>query len=137
MKYAFFPGCVSRGWLSRTLSVREAGVSSIGDRPGGNDHGVVYGRGGVAGERFAFGDILNAHTLALAEQQGLPIMTICSTCQGVMSQANHRLATDPGYLDDINRVLAEEGLTYHGTTTVKHLCGFSWKTSGSKRSGSP
>ena len=49
-------------------------------------------------------------------------MTICSTCQGVMSQANHRLATDPGYLDDINRVLAEEGLTYHGTTTVKHFC---------------
>ena len=38
-----------------------------------------------------------------------------------MSQANHRLVTDPDYLADVNRVLADEGLTYHGTTTVKHF----------------
>ena len=79
------------------------------------------GAGVLQEKDLRLGDILNAHTLALAEQQGLPIMTICSTCQGVMSQANHRLTTEPGYLDDINRVLAEEGLSYRGTTTVKHF----------------
>ncbi|MGB5055208.1 MAG: CoB--CoM heterodisulfide reductase iron-sulfur subunit B family protein, partial [Nitrospirales bacterium] len=67
------------------------------------------------------GDALNARTFALAEQQGLPIMTICSTCQGVMSQANHRLTTQPHYLQEINGLLQEEGLTYRGTTTIKHF----------------
>jgi succinate dehydrogenase / fumarate reductase cytochrome b subunit len=57
----------------------------------------------------------------MAEQQGLPIMTICSTCQGVMSQANHRLTTQSSYLQEINQILQEEGLTYRGTTTIKHF----------------
>jgi succinate dehydrogenase / fumarate reductase cytochrome b subunit len=67
------------------------------------------------------GDALNARTFALAEQQGLPIMTICSTCQGVMSQANHRLTTRPDYLQEINGHLKDEGLEYRGTTSIKHF----------------
>jgi succinate dehydrogenase / fumarate reductase cytochrome b subunit len=67
------------------------------------------------------GDLLNARTFALAEKQGLPIMTICSTCQGVMSQANYRLIQNVGYLEEINTMLEEEGLTYGGTTVIKHF----------------
>jgi succinate dehydrogenase / fumarate reductase cytochrome b subunit len=67
------------------------------------------------------GDVLNARTFALAERQGLPIMTICSTCQGVMSQANHRLIQNAGYLQEINEMLREEGLNYRGTTVIKHF----------------
>jgi succinate dehydrogenase / fumarate reductase cytochrome b subunit len=67
------------------------------------------------------GDALNARTFALAEQQGLPIMTICSTCQGVMSQANQRLSSKPAYLQEINGYLKEEGLEYRGTTSIKHF----------------
>ena len=48
-------------------------------------------------------------------------MTICSTCQGVISQANHRVVNDQEYLDEINAELAEEGLHYSGKTEVKHL----------------
>jgi len=52
---------------------------------------------------------------------GLPMMTICSTCQGVFGQANLRLQ-DPEYRAKINReYLADEGLEYHGTTDIKHL----------------
>ena len=47
-------------------------------------------------------------------------MTICSTCQGVMGQANRRMQ-DPEYLAEINSHLAEEGLEYQGTAVVKHL----------------
>ena len=57
----------------------------------------------------------------LAEQMGLPIMTICSTCQGVISQANHRVVNDQEYLDEINEELAKEDLHYSGKTEVKHL----------------
>ena len=57
----------------------------------------------------------------MAEQSGNPLMTICSTCQGVMSQANERLLADPEYLASINEDLKEEGLEYKGTADPKHL----------------
>ena len=67
------------------------------------------------------GDILNIRTLAMAEDMGLSLLVICSTCQGVISQANHRVRNDSKYLDEINEVLSDEGLKYNGTTKVKHL----------------
>ena len=56
----------------------------------------------------------------MAEALDLPILTICSTCQGVMSQANHRLK-DPEYLAKVNGFLADEGLEYKGNARPKHL----------------
>ena len=52
---------------------------------------------------------------------GLPLLTICSTCQGVIGGSALRL-TDPAYRARINREhLADEGLEYQGTTDVKHF----------------
>jgi succinate dehydrogenase / fumarate reductase cytochrome b subunit len=79
------------------------------------------GAGVMQEKNQLFGDTLNARTFAKAEQMGLTIMTICSTCQGVMSQANKRMRDDPDYLAQINSYLAEEGLEYKGTAQVKHL----------------
>jgi succinate dehydrogenase / fumarate reductase cytochrome b subunit len=68
------------------------------------------------------GDTLNARTFAMAERMGLTtILNICSTCQGVMSQANQRLLADPEYLKEVNEILAEEGLEYQGRVVIKHL----------------
>ena len=76
---------------------------------------------GVLQESNPFlGDCLNARTFAMAEAQGLPIMTICSTCQGVMAQAKKKLKNEE-YRERVNEVLAEEGLRYQGTVEVKHL----------------
>jgi succinate dehydrogenase / fumarate reductase cytochrome b subunit len=79
------------------------------------------GAGVLQEKNRKMGDILNIRTLAMAEQKELNVLVICSTCQGVMSQANHRVQRDPEYLAEINRYLAEEGLQYKGTTQVKHL----------------
>jgi succinate dehydrogenase / fumarate reductase cytochrome b subunit len=77
---------------------------------------------GVLQEKNEFlGDALNARTFAMAEALGIQIMTICSTCQGVMSQANRRMQKNPEYLAKINVELAEEGLEYKGTADPKHL----------------
>ena len=52
----------------------------------------------------------------------MTMMTICSTCQGVFTQANHRLKSNPEYREQINRDhLASEGLEYKGTVEVKHF----------------
>ena len=121
MKYAFFPGCVSRGgcpelYPAAKLICQRLGIE-LQEMPGASCTGA-----GVLQEKNQFlGDTLNARTFAMAEELGLPIMTICSTCQGVMSQANHRMKTDPEYLAQINVHLAEEGLEYKGTAVPKHL----------------
>ena len=68
------------------------------------------GAGVLQEKNQRLGDTLNARNFALSERGGLPLMTICSTCQGVMSQANDRLTSDYEYLKSINADLAEEGL---------------------------
>ena len=78
------------------------------------------GAGVLQEKNLRLGDTLNARTFAMAERAGKPILTICSTCQGVMSQANARLQDDE-YRASINEDLAEEGLQYNGTAEPKHL----------------
>ena len=121
MKYAFFPGCVSRGgcpelYQAAHLICQRLDIE-LQEMPGASCTGA-----GVLQEKNEFlGDTLNARTFAMSEGLGLPIMTICSTCQGVMSQANHRMKGNPEYLARINAELAVEGLEYRGTAEPKHL----------------
>ncbi len=121
MKYAFYPGCVSRGgcpelYPAAKLICQRLGIE-LQEMPGAS----CTGAGVLQEKNRLLGDVLNARTFAMSEALGLPIMTICSTCQGVMSQANFRMVKDPEYLAQINEQLAEEGLEYKGTATPKHL----------------
>ena len=119
MKYAFYPGCVSKGGCPELYpsSVKVADKLKI-EIEEMKDVGCTGA--GVMPQYLS--DPINARTLAKAEKMGLPMMTICSTCQGVLAQANYRLTSDPDYRAKINReYLAEEGLEYKGTTDVKHL----------------
>ena len=123
MKYAFYPGCVARGatpeLYSATLEVCarlgiELDVESMRSAS-------CTGSGVLQEKNERLGDTLNARNFALAERSGLPLMTICSTCQGVMGQANKRLTENSDYLAEINEDLAEEGLEYKGTADPRHL----------------
>ena len=120
-KYAFYPGCVSRGGCPELYPSAMQVCNRLGieleELVGASCTGA-----GVLQEKNQFlGDVLNARTFAMAEWLGLPIMTICSTCQGVMAQANKRLTDDPEYLAKVNAELAEEYLEYKGTAVIKHL----------------
>ena len=119
MRYAFYPGCVSRGGCPELYPAAVKVAQRMGfELVELTDVGCTGS--GVLSQEVT--DPINARTFAKAEQMGLPIMTICSTCQGAMSQANHRLKSDPRYRQRINeRFLSEEGLEYRGTTEVKHM----------------
>ena len=121
MKYAFFPGCVSKGACPELYQSVMQVYPRLGIELAEMTTASCTGAGVLQEKDLRLGDALNARTFALAEQQGLPIMTICSTCQGVMSQANHRLTTRADYLQEINGLLKEEGLEYRGTTSIKHF----------------
>ena len=124
MKYAFYPGCVSRGGTPElydsTIAVSEKLGIELEEIVGAACTGA-----GVLQERGQkLGDTLNARTFAMAERMGLmTVLTICSTCQGVMAQANHRLLADPDYLAEVNEALKPEGLNYTGRVVIKH---FAW-----------
>ncbi|MBD48272.1 MAG: heterodisulfide reductase [Dehalococcoidia bacterium] len=123
MKFAFFPGCVSRGGCPELYPAAKKVCAQLGiELDELQDRGATCTGAGVLQEKNQFlGDVLNARTFAIAEGLGLPIMVICSTCQGVMSQANRRLKTNPDYLAKVNEQLSEEGLEYKGTASPRHL----------------
>jgi len=123
LKFAFFPGCVSRGGCPELYPATIKVCQKLGfELDELQERGATCTGAGVLQEKNQFlGDTLNARTFAIAEQIDLPLMTICSTCQGVMSQANRRLTTNPEYLDKVNVHLAEEGLKYKGTVKPRHL----------------
>lgn len=121
MKYAFFPGCVSKGGCPELYQSMMEVYPSLGVELEEMTTATCTGAGVLQEKDLKLGDVLNARTFALAERLNLPIMTICSTCQGVMSQAHARLMAEPEYLNQINEVLAEEGLTYQGTVSIRHF----------------
>jgi len=123
MRYAYYPGCVSRGACPELFSATEQVCKALGIELefDAMRSASCTGSGILQEKNLRLGDTLNARNLALAERTGLPLLTICSTCQGVMSQANKRLRGDEAYLAEINADLAEEGLEYKGTADPKHL----------------
>jgi len=62
-----------------------------------------------------------ARNLALAEKQGLPIVTICNGCYGSLFEAAHELNNHPEILAKTNKILKEIGMEYKGTTKVFHF----------------
>ena len=51
-----------------------------------------------------------ARNLALAEKEGLPILTICNGCYGSLFDAAHELAHDEKLLAEVYEVLKEIGM---------------------------
>jgi succinate dehydrogenase / fumarate reductase cytochrome b subunit len=121
MRYAYYPGCVAQGGAPELLQAMKLVGEHLGFTLEHLKEAACTGAGVLQERDPELGDTLNARTFAMAEKRGLPLMTICSTCQGVMSQANHRLKKDAGYRAFINKFLKPEGLEYKGTTEVKHL----------------
>lgn len=121
MKYAWFPGCVSRGackelYQSMTKIAPRLGLELVELKE------ASCTGAGVLGERNPeLNDTLNARTFAMAEKLNLPLLNNCSTCQGVMSQVQNRLLKDPDRLGRVNEALKEEGLTYEGKLEIKNL----------------
>ena len=121
MKFAFYPGCVARGGTPELLSSSMAVLKALDIEVEELTKAGCTGAGVLQEKNPLLGDTINVRTLAMAEEKKLNIMTLCSTCQGVLSQANHKVKSDPKYLDQINDILKDEGYKYNGTTEVKHL----------------
>ena len=72
MKYAFFPGCVSKGGCPELYQSVKQVYPRLGIDLEEMTTASCTGAGVLQEKDLRLGDLLNAHTLALAEQQGLP-----------------------------------------------------------------
>jgi len=120
LKFAFFPGCVSKGACrelhdSTTVVAKLLGIELVELKDAS-----CCGAGVIEERSPKLMDSLNARNLAMAESLKLPMLTQCSTCQGVLSKARQKLA-DKDYRAEINNIIGHEGHSYGGTTDVRHL----------------
>jgi heterodisulfide reductase subunit B len=64
---------------------------------------------------------LSARNLALAEIQGLDIVTPCSSCYVILNRTNACLKKYPKLRAKVDEALAAGGLEYHRTVRARHL----------------
>jgi succinate dehydrogenase / fumarate reductase cytochrome b subunit len=122
MKYALFTGCVAKGagrenLVATTLACEKLGIELVEMKDA-----ACCGAGVISEDNPLVADILNARTFALAEDQGLDIMNICTTCQGVHRKAQRKLAEKPEHMERVNAELSKDtGRKYAGSVKVKHF----------------
>jgi succinate dehydrogenase / fumarate reductase, cytochrome b subunit len=126
LKYAYFPGCVAQGACRELYESTAAITDALDIELVELKRASCCGSGTFKEESQLLEDTVNARNIALAEALNLPLLTHCSTCQGVIGHVNERLKEStiahPGYVAQINNLLAKEHCTpYRGTTDVKHL----------------
>jgi succinate dehydrogenase / fumarate reductase, cytochrome b subunit len=121
MKVAFYPGCVSKGACPELYASARAIAEPLGLELHELTEAPCTGAGVLSEQNPELADALNGLTLAMAEQNGADLMTICSTCQGVLSGVNHRLSNDPDRRKSVNDTIGQQGFAYAGTAKVKHL----------------
>ncbi len=126
LKYAYFPGCVAQGACRELHQSTQVLARSLGIELVELKKAACCGSGTFKEDSQLLEDTVNARNIALAEELHLPLLTHCSTCQGVIGHVDERLKqrqqTDPGYVDRVNELLHKEGCSpYRGTSEVKHL----------------
>ncbi|HST69229.1 MAG TPA: CoB--CoM heterodisulfide reductase iron-sulfur subunit B family protein [Solirubrobacterales bacterium] len=112
IKVAYWPGCVSRGFTPELHGSMALVAERLGIELVELDRANCCGAGVIAEHNQELADTLNARTFALAQQTGLSMMNICSTCQGAQSECQQRLDADSAYRAHINEVLSGQGLSY-------------------------
>ena len=133
LQYAYFPGCVAQGACRELYMSTQEITQALGIKLIELKKAACCGSGTFKEDSQLLEDTVNARNIALAEQLNLPLLTHCSTCQGVIGHVDERLKdakdNDPDYFDQINHLLSEQHCSpYQGSTEVKHLAlGLGWR----------
>lgn len=126
LKYAYFPGCVAQGACRELYQSTAALTKALGIELIELKKASCCGSGTFKEDSQLLEDTVNARNIALAEELNLPLLTHCSTCQGVIGHVDERLKeakqTNSTYFNEINSLLQKESCSpYQGSTEVKHL----------------
>jgi succinate dehydrogenase / fumarate reductase, cytochrome b subunit len=120
MKLAYYPGCVAQE-SGKELDMATRWVcSKLGIELVEFPKFSCCGSGFIDEANLTLNVAINARNLGIAEAAGLDVLTICSTCQGMLNFANVQLR-NPRMKEKVDGVLGQIDLRYSGQTKVKHL----------------
>jgi succinate dehydrogenase / fumarate reductase cytochrome b subunit len=121
MRFAYYPGCVSKGstpeadaatrWLAGKLGIELVELVDAG----------CCGSCEIKAVNPDLHLMLNARILSLAEAQGLEILTICDTCQSNLVQSARLFSGNSERKVVIFEKLARAGVRYEGKQRSRHL----------------
>ena len=118
MKFAYYPGCSARSTCAELNQATHRVAKKLGLELTQLESATCTG----ARELRAIDPIgfftLNLRILALAEREGLPLMTICNTCTLNLLDAHAAFVDDPHIAIKANATLTHEGLRYNGKTRI-------------------
>jgi len=120
LRYALFVGCTTLSRLpgyekSARRVAEKLGVELV-DMPGSGCCGTTYMET-LDHKTFL---ALAARNIAIAEEMGLDMVTVCNGCTEVLTKANKELKEDPELRREVNEILADTGKQFRGTQNVKH-----------------
>jgi len=120
VRLAYYPGCVAQAsgkeldqatrYVSRALGIELVEFPNFS----------CCGSGFVDEANEVLNVAINARNLAIAERAGLDLLTVCSTCQGMLNLARIRMQ-DPAVKSRVDAALKPLGIEYKGTVRVRHL----------------
>ena len=121
MKFAYYPGCSARSTCAELNEATHLVAARLGLTLTQLESATCTG----ARELRAIDPVgfhtLNTRILALAEREGLPLMTVCNTCTLNLLDAHAAFVDDPALAAEVNARLAGEGLRYSGRTRISHF----------------
>lgn len=121
MKYAYYPGCAAEAIMKEADETTRMVTDILGIELVDMKNATCCGAGCLDEANRELSYVINARIFAIAEEMGLDILTICSTCLQTMTKINHDLKNDPDLLERTNKVLRQVGMEYKGGVEMTHL----------------
>ena len=121
ISYAYYPGCVAQESGKELDNATKFVAKKLDINLIPMPEASCCGGGVIDGFDKNLKLFINGRTLALAEKEGLDILTICNTCTLTLSEVNEELINNRESLDKTNEYLAQIGLKYSGKVRIKHL----------------
>ena len=121
MKYAFFPGCVLESAAKEDYLATVAVAKKLGIELEELDGWTCCGASHVQDIAPEITLATNARNIALAEEKGLNLLTVCNTCTLMLREAKNELDKNEKEKNEVNKKLAQIGKQYRGTTDITHF----------------
>ena len=121
LKYAFYTGCSAKGVAPELYNSTKLVAKKLGMELIELEAATCCGAGAVQEKDEFLALTINARNIALAEELGLDLLTICNTCTVMLRETKFKLDNDPELKEAVNEVLREAGLEYKGTSEITHF----------------
>lgn len=121
MKFAYYPGCSARSTCAELNVATQRVAAKLGLELTPLESATCTGARELRAIDPVKFYVLNVRILALAEDAGLPLMTICNTCTLNLLDAHAAVCRDSELMRQVNEQLRDESLEYCGTTRISHF----------------